>query len=162
MQLCMFLPPLYLLRISAIGFFPNTRLRLQKRGGRYSYLHPDRNKNISDRALGASYKKDYLDSVFQKNRNQKNLLPAAELDTSYVHGEEKQLRKNENTNYDFHTHEMHNFDPAYDYISNPTAVLLIRTKLRLVVDLQECLKAQQNSAYAQKVKISNYRKWQKR
>ena len=135
--------------------FSQYQITVTETRGRYSYLHPDRNKNISDRALGASYKKDYLDSVFQKNRNQKNLLPAAELDTSYVHGEEKQLRKNENTNYDFHTHEMHNFDPAYDYISNPTAVLLIRTKLRLVVDLQECLKAQQNSAYAQKVKISN-------
>lgn len=35
------------------------------------------------------------------------------------------------------------------------AVLFIKSDLRLVVDLQTCIKAQQSRAYAQKVKISN-------
>lgn len=135
--------------------FSQYQIAVTETRGRYSYLHPDRNKNISDRALGACYKKDYLDSVFLKNKNQKNLLPTAELDASSLHEDGKQFYRSEKADYDFHTHEMHDFDPSYDYISNPTAVLLIRTKLRLVVDLQECLKAQQNSGYAQKVKISN-------
>ena len=33
--------------------------------------------------------------------------------------------------------------------------LYIKSNLRLVVNLQDCVKAQQNYAYAQKVKISN-------
>lgn len=35
------------------------------------------------------------------------------------------------------------------------AILFIKSDLRLVVDLQTCVKAQQNRAYAQKVKLSN-------
>lgn len=34
-------------------------------------------------------------------------------------------------------------------------ILFIKSDLQLVVDLQNCIKAQQNQAYAQKVKISN-------
>lgn len=34
-------------------------------------------------------------------------------------------------------------------------ILFIKSDLRLVVDLQTCVKAQQSRAYAQKVKISN-------
>ena len=42
-----------------------------------------------------------------------------------------------------------------DYHADPIAILFIRSDLRLVVDLQNCIKAQQSRAYAQKVKISN-------
>ena len=35
------------------------------------------------------------------------------------------------------------------------AILFIKSDLRLVVNLQTCVKAQQSRAYAQKVKISN-------
>lgn len=36
--------------------------------GRYSYLHPDRQKNITERALGTRYGKEYLEQTFlQKN-----------------------------------------------------------------------------------------------
>lgn len=38
---------------------------------------------------------------------------------------------------------------------DPMAILFIKSDLRLVVDLQTCVKAQQNRTYAQKVKISN-------
>ena len=38
---------------------------------------------------------------------------------------------------------------------DPIAILFIKSDLRLVVDLQTCVKAQQSRAYAQKVKISN-------
>ena len=40
-------------------------------------------------------------------------------------------------------------------VADPIAVLYIKSNLRLVVNLQDCVKAQQNRAYAQKVKISN-------
>lgn len=39
--------------------------------------------------------------------------------------------------------------------NDPMAILFIKSDLRLVVDLQTCVKAQQSRAYAQKVKISN-------
>ena len=42
-----------------------------------------------------------------------------------------------------------------DYHADPIAILFIRSDLRLVVDLQNSIKAQQSRAYAQKVKISN-------
>lgn len=38
---------------------------------------------------------------------------------------------------------------------DPLAILFIKSDLRLVVNLQTCVKAQQSRAYAQKVKISN-------
>lgn len=38
---------------------------------------------------------------------------------------------------------------------DPITILFIKSDLRLVVDLQSCIKAQQSRAYAQKVKISN-------
>ena len=38
---------------------------------------------------------------------------------------------------------------------DPITILFIKSDLRLVVDLQNCIKAQQSRAYAQKVKISN-------
>ena len=40
-------------------------------------------------------------------------------------------------------------------VADPIAVLYIKSNLRLVVNLQDCVKAQQSGAYAQKVKISN-------
>ena len=47
------------------------------------------------------------------------------------------------------------YDPSYDYIADPIASLHFYTKLRLVVDLQTCAKAQLSRAYARKVKLTN-------
>ena len=44
---------------------------------------------------------------------------------------------------------------SYDYHRDPVAILYIRSSLRLVVDLQNNIKAQQSAAYARKVKLSN-------
>ena len=43
----------------------------------------------------------------------------------------------------------------YDYHADPIAIIYIRSNLRLVTDLQTCVKAQQNQAYAHKVKLTN-------
>ena len=43
-------------------------------------------------------------------------------------------------------------------VDDPVDVLYIKSNLRLVVNLQNCIKAQQSRAYAQKVKISNLQK----
>jgi len=52
-------------------------------------------------------------------------------------------------------HSFFEYNPYYDYSSYPAAILFIKSDLRLVVDLQNNLKACQSRAYAQKVKISN-------
>ena len=53
------------------------------------------------------------------------------------------------------THRLSEYDHNYDYHADPIAILFIRSNLRLVVDLQTNIKAQQSAAYARKVKISN-------
>ena len=45
--------------------------------------------------------------------------------------------------------------PFTDTSAIPTPFIFIKSDLRLVIDLQTCIKAQQNEAYAQKVKRSN-------
>ena len=50
---------------------------------------------------------------------------------------------------------MTEYDPTYDYHADPIAILYIRSELRLVVDLQNNIKAQQSEAYARKVRLSN-------
>ena len=97
---------------------------MKENRGRYSYLHPEREKYISGRSLGTNFDKDYLLNLFEAN------ALAAEQ-------EEKQRQT------------------MPDYHADPIAILFIRSDLRLVVDLQNCIKAQQSRAYAQKVKISN-------
>ena len=53
------------------------------------------------------------------------------------------------------------FDPGYDYESDPEAILFIRSNLRLVTDLQSCVKAHQSAAYAKKVKLTNLKEMAK-
>ena len=38
----------------------------------------------------------------------------------------------------------------------PVPFIFIKSNLRLVIDLQTCIKAQQSEAYAQKVKLSQF------
>ena len=47
------------------------------------------------------------------------------------------------------------YDPNYDYHADPIAIIYIRSNLRLVTDLQTCVKAQQSQVYAHKVKLTN-------
>lgn len=96
--------------------------------GAISYSHPDRDKNIRGRSLGSHYEKDYILEKMEENKNR--LLEEAHS-------------------------KPHPYDPSYDYISHPMTVLYIQTRLRLVVDLQTCIKAQTSPAYAEKVKLSN-------
>ena len=95
--------------------------------GRFSYLHPDRDRRISERALGTDYGREHLEEIFAQN--------------------EKRLRL-EKRNPEPHSQDS-------DYRKNPTAIFYYRTQLRLVVDLQTNVKAMQSEAYARKVKITN-------
>ena len=87
------------------ALFEKYQISVTDHRGRYSYLHPERNKRITERALGTRYGKEHLEQVF--------------------------LQK------------------------DPLAIIFVKSHLRLVVDLQTNIKAMQNPAYANKVKITN-------
>ena len=106
--------------------------------GRYSYLHPNRSKYITGRSLGTLYEEKHLMQIFQENSTSQiteNPVP----DISQVVNSSTPTVS------------------AYTATTTeaPHTFLFIKSDLRLVTDLQHCIKAQQSQAYAQKVKLSN-------
>lgn len=105
---------------------------------RYSYLHPGRKKYITGRNLGTRYEEDFLLQTFKEN--------AKSLSDRKMKTEEPQVPS---TVKDLQT------ALSPDASDIPVPFIFIKSDLRLVIDLQTCIKAQQNEAYAQKVKLSN-------
>ena len=105
---------------------------------RYSYLHPDRKKYITGRNLGTRYEEDFLLQAFKEN--------AKSLSDRKMEIEEPQVPT---TTKDLQT------ILSPDTSDIPVPFISIKSDLRLVIDLQTCIKAQQSEAYAQKVKLSN-------
>ena len=105
---------------------------------RYSYLHPDRKKYITGRNLGTRYEEDFLLQAFKEN--------AKSLSDRKMEIEEPQVPT---TTKDLQT------ILSPDTSDIPVPFIFIKLDLRLVIDLQTCIKAQQSEAYAQKVKLSN-------
>lgn len=101
---------------------------IEKRGS-YRYLHPDRDRRISAESLGANYGKAYLEQQFQNHSSDK-------------------VRPHESTHRDENVANL-------DYHTDPFVIFYMKSELRLVTDLQTNVKAMQNQAYAQKVKIGN-------
>lgn len=106
--------------------------------GRYSYLHPNRSKYITGRSLGTLYEEKHLLQIFQENSTSQiteNPVP----DISQVVNSSTPTVS------------------AYTATTTeaPHTFLFIKSDLRLVTDLQHCIKAQQSQTYAQKVKLSN-------
>ena len=153
-------------------------IELKDRRGRYSYLHPNRTKHITGRALGSVYEKESLLKRFQMNkqRNEQVLeneesavsLPAssqAVLNNPADNEEENGKGKNhdgrtlgESLEEAFLSGQQDvqtAYDPAYDYYADPVAILFIHSEFRLVTDLQTNIKAQMSAAYAQKIKVTN-------
>jgi hypothetical protein len=110
--------------------FEKYKITVIDKRGRYSYHLPERNRNITERALGTDYGKAHLQTIFRtlSKSVEEEIPPIKE------------------------------YDPSYDYQSDPIAILYIRSNLRLVTDLQTCVKAKQSAAYAQKVKLTNLKK----
>lgn len=106
--------------------------------GRYSYLHPDRKKYVTGRNLGTRYEEDFLMKTFMENT--KSLS-----------------KKKENVQEQAVSDTATNLQQALSSDSSPIPVpfIFIKSDLRLVIDLQTCIKAQQSEAYAQKVKLTN-------
>ena len=109
--------------------------------GRYSYLHPNRSKYITGRSLGTLYEEKHLLQIFQENSTSQiteNPVP----DISQVVNSSTPTVSSYTATTTETTEAPHTF-------------LFIKSDLRLVTDLQHCIKAQQSQAYAQKVKLSN-------
>lgn len=145
----------------------NVLLKISR--GRFSYLHPDRTKPVTGRKLGADYTEDFLLNLFQENAKEKKAA-------QYKTGQEEKMKKEKISNphtfkgqqnasrqkpdghadpqntkkQNSYTDQDHTAQDSY-----PISVLSIKSSLRLVVDLQDCVKAHQSTAYAQKVKLSN-------
>ena len=105
---------------------------------RYSYLHPGRKKYITGRNLGTRYEEDFLLKTFKENEKS--------LSDRKMKFKEPQVP---NTVKDLQT------ALSPDASDIPVPFIFIKSDLRLVIDLQTCIKAQQSEAYAQKVKLSN-------
>ena len=105
---------------------------------RYSYLHPGRKKYITGRNLGTRYEEDFLLQTFKEN--------AKSLSDRKMEIEEPQVTA---TTKDLQT------ALSPDTSDIPVPFIFIKSDLRLVIDLQTCIKAQQSETYAQKVKLSN-------
>ena len=106
--------------------------------GRYSYLHPNRQKYITGRNLGTLYEENHLLQIFQENSNRQPSEKSHPADRTITYFSElSKLSISDQTDETTHS------------------FLFIKSDLRLVTDLQHCIKTQQSQAYAQKVKLSN-------
>lgn len=105
----------------------NYNISVISQRGRYRYLHPDRDRRITEKALGTKYGRENLEKIFIHNGKVLQAEKGISADRS----------------------------PETDYHKDPTAIFYYGTKLRLVVNLQTNVKAMQSEAYARKVKITN-------
>ena len=97
------------------------RIEFKISRGRFSYLHPDRDKPISGRSLGTRYEKDSILELIAANvKPEKTFETATENDAAFA--------------------------------------TFTKSHLRLITDLQRCIKAQESQAYAKKVKLTNLQK----
>ncbi|MDO4272333.1 MAG: relaxase/mobilization nuclease domain-containing protein [Eubacteriales bacterium] len=126
------------------GLSEKYKITLTDKRGRFSYLHPERNKNISERALGTLYGKEHLTQLFEGNKKRETAKskPQKEAPVSSVTQSVTPEPPSMSEKYP---------DGSYD----TSDILFIKSDLHLVIDLQTCVKAQQSRAYARKVKISN-------
>ena len=139
--------------------FSRYQVKVKESRGRISYLLPDREKPIRGRALGADYEKE---SILQ--RLEQNLADWPDRKDHEINQDsiEKEATADNSTDLDgshnIELRENQAADPfaGYDLEANPIlGVLFIQSDLKLVTDLQTCIKAQVSRAYKQKVQLSN-------
>lgn len=112
----------------------NYQIILKVSRGRFSYLHPERNKFITGRSLGSHYTEDYLFSIWEKK---------------------KEPQHQSHTRSDIFTPHSNSTTSAFMEQKETEAFCFIKSDLRLVIDLQQRAKAQSNPVYDRKVKLSN-------
>ena len=149
-------------------------IAVKEQRGVFSYLHPDRNKYIRGRSLGTDYEKEHIQEMIRKGIRKREQAVAEEEAAKARAREEEDARKHafaveadddrtlikagEETVTFRGVRYSTIYDPARDYYKDPVAILFVHSKLQLVTDLQTCIKAQHNAAYAEKVALSNLQK----
>ena len=149
-------------------------IAVKEQRGVFSYLHPDRNKYIRGRSLGTDYEKEHIQEMIRKGIRKRELAVAEEEAAKVRAREEEDARKHafaveadddrtlikagEETVTFRGVRYSTIYDPARNYYKDPVAILFVHSKLQLVTDLQTCIKAQHNAAYAEKVALSNLQK----
>ena len=163
--------------------FSRHQIKVRESRGRIGYLLPNREKPVRGRALGAAYEKetilqqleqnlanwpDRTADMIHKDHTEQNLTDRPDSKNRKIHqgnnrgNIEKEdaihngtdLNSTQNTEFI----DSQTADPfaGYDLEANPIlGVLFIQSDLKLVTDLQTCIKAQMSRAYAQKVQLSN-------
>ena len=126
-------------------------IEVKEKRGRFSYLHPERSKFITGRALGSDCGKEHVEQMILKNYQAKN----QDRQNTQDHNHEAAPAATVSVAGHNPIPAQKDYDPAYDYQADPVAILYVRSHLRLVVDLQTNIKVQQSAAYARKVKLSN-------
>lgn len=120
---------------------------LKESRGRFSYFHPERDKPITGRQLGTNYEKESLLRLFEENAEKKK----TENHTPKPKEAYANLSMSEQSP-----------EPVADVLDRAsTSILFVKSDLRLVTDLQTCVKAKQSKAYEQKVKLSNLKEMAK-
>ena len=139
--------------------FSRYQIKVWESRGRISYLLPNREKPVRGRALGSAYEKE---AILQ--RIEQNLADWPDRKTHKIHQDytEKEAATGNSTEHDgsqnIELMDNQTVDPfaGYDLETNPIlGVLFIQSDLKLVTDLQTCIKAQVSRAYKQKVQLSN-------
>ena len=133
--------------------------------GRYGYIHPDRNKPIRGRMLGTDYEEKHLYEVFErnaKNRTIENTNNVGHFDSMYSIPREDAPQESQTAAFPLGQSPKKIEEPAANISHTSTVILPTaitqKSNLRLVTDLQTCVKAQANYYYARKVRISNLQK----
>lgn len=127
----------------------NITLKISR--GRYSYIHPHRERPITGKALGTDYTEYHLKPLFAQNFARENDLENA---TSY-----KGEKQNEDSHRNPVTEEPLHKKPQTKlrdthHVPYPYEFTM-PTDIRLVRDLQTCAKAKVNRAYERQVKLEN-------
>lgn len=163
--------------------FSRHQIKVRESRGRISYLLPDREKPVRGRTLGAAYEKEAILQHLEQNladwpnrkthmnhqdHTEQNLADRPDSKNHKIHQGNNQgniekedaihnvtdLNSTQNTEFI----DSQTADPfaGYDLEANPIlGVLFIQSDLKLVTDMQSCIKAQMSHAYAQKVQLSN-------
>ena len=159
--------------------FSRHQIKIKESRGRISYLLPEREKPVRGRALGAAYEKEailqYLEQnladwpdrkthMIHQDHTEQNLVDRSDRKNHKNHqgNIEKEDAVHNGTDHDSTQNteflDSQTADPfaGYDLEANPIlGVLFIQSDLKLVTDLQTCIKAQMSRAYMQKVQLSN-------
>ena len=163
--------------------FSRHQIKVRESRGRISHLLPDREKPVRGRALGAAYVKEAILRQLEQNladwpnrktymnhqdHTEQNLSDRPDGKNHKIHqgnnhgNIEKEDAVHNGTDFDntqnteFVDSQAENPFAGYNLETNPIlGVLFIQSDLKLVTDLQTCIKAQMSRAYAQKVQLSN-------